>query len=118
MSGRGLRLKSLTARGGKYGAVRTTVDGISFASKKEALTYGGLMLAQKMGEIADLKLQPRIDCCVVGYGKICTYVADFYYFDKRKQKPMWVDAKGFKTPVYKLKKKLVLALTGIEITEV
>ena len=102
----------------KYRAVPTKVDGIRFASKKEARRYAELKLLQKAGHITDLKLQPKIRCMTAGT-HICDYVADFFYYDRRKEggRMVYEDAKGYKTPVYKLKKKLVLALTGIEITE-
>lgn len=111
------RAARTSVRPTKYRAVRTTIDGITFASKKEALVYAGLKLAEKMGDISELKLQPRIKL-IAGGVHICTYVCDFFYFDRRRGNHLWVDAKGFKTPIYKLKKKLVLALTGIEIIEV
>ena len=101
----------------KYRAVPTKVNGIRFASKKEAGRYAELLLLQKAGEIADLKLQPKIPLTFKGY-KICTYIADFLYFDRRLKQMVWEDCKGFRTPVYKLKKRLVLALTGIIITEI
>jgi hypothetical protein len=47
---------------------------------------------------------------------ICTYVADFKYLENGKE--VVEDVKGFKTPVYKLKKKLVEAIYGIEIIEI
>ena len=102
----------------KYRAVPTKVDGIRFASKKEARRYAELLLLQKAGHIADLALQPRIKCTMNGV-HICDYVADFFYYDRRisTRGMVYEDCKGYKTPVYKLKKKLVLALTGIEITE-
>jgi dsDNA-binding SOS-regulon protein len=64
----------------KYGAVRTEVDGISFASKKEARRYSELKLLERAGEIADLQLQPRFPLTVNGV-RVCTYVADFQYRD-------------------------------------
>lgn len=99
----------------KYSAVRTTVDGIKFASKKEARRYGELKLLERAKMIADLKLQPVIECRIAGYGLICKYIADFFYTEKGQ--PVYEDCKGFKTPIYKLKKKLVKALTGIDIRE-
>lgn len=100
----------------KYRAVRTTVDGITFASKKEAARYTELKLLQKAGEITDLKLQPKIVLNAGGV-HICDYRADFFYYDRKTQTLIYEDCKGFKTPVYRLKKKLALALVGIEIRE-
>lgn len=100
----------------KYRAVRTTVDGITFASKKEAKRYAELLLLQKAGEISDLSCQPVIKCTINGV-HICDYRGDFFYCDLETANCIWEDCKGFKTPVYRLKKKLVLALTGIKIRE-
>ena len=101
----------------KYRNVKKTVDGIPFDSTKEAKMYQDLKIRELAGEIADLKLQPTITCQANGV-HICNYKADFFYFDRALKEYIWLDAKGFKTPVYRLKKKIVLALTGIEITEV
>lgn len=99
----------------KYRAVPTVVDGIRFASKKEARRYGELKLLLKGSQIESMDLQPRYECIVKGV-KICDYVADFRYL--QGENTIVEDVKGMKTPVYKLKKKLVEALYGITITEV
>lgn len=91
----------------KYHNKRTSVDGFSFASQAEAKRYGELKLLQRAGEISGLTLQPRF-VCVIGGVKVCTYIADFAYFENNRR--VVVDVKGFATPVYKLKKKLVMAL--------
>lgn len=101
----------------KYHSKRTIVDGISFASKKEAKRYGELKLLQRSGQIADLKLQSKIRCTVNSH-HVCDYIADFFYIDRTTFRDVYEDAKGFKTPIYRLKKKLVAACTGIEIKEV
>jgi hypothetical protein len=108
----------------KYRAVKTEVDGILFDSKKEAKRYGELKLLEKAGEITQLELQPVFQC-VVKEKKICSYRADFRYFDKKATGTMGQmgtmmveDVKGFKTPVYRLKKKLVEALFPVKITEI
>ena len=48
----------------KYRNVKTEVDGILFASKKEARRYSELKLLERAGEIAHLELQPRIKICI------------------------------------------------------
>jgi len=98
----------------KYGAKRTTVDGITFASKKEAARYCDLKLMQHAGLIDDLELQPRFDL-LVNSQKVCTYVADFIYTFGGKT--VVEDVKGMKTPVYNLKKKLMKACYGIDVLE-
>jgi hypothetical protein len=102
----------------KYGAIRTEVDGISFASKKEARRYSELRLLERAGDIGALVLQPRYPLKVNGK-LICTYVADFEYYPADPQKSKVVeDAKGVRTPVFAIKAKLFEALHGFPVTEV
>lgn len=104
-------------RPSKYGAVRTEVDGITFASKKEARRYSELKLLERSGDISELSLQPRFPL-TVGRHRICTYVGDFTYRDRGTGVVVVEDAKGFKTPEYKLKAKLFEALYGFPVREV
>tara|TARA_B100001287_G_scaffold21065_1_gene15527 strand:+ start:332 stop:724 length:393 start_codon:yes stop_codon:yes gene_type:complete len=124
----------------KYRAIKTTVDGITFDSKKEAKRYTELKLLEKTGMITHLELQPTYQITVNGVN-ICKYKADFRYFTVRQEnreqytnsKGEWTvatmtgdkegqiveDVKGFKTPIYRLKKKLVEACyPGTQIKEV
>lgn len=101
---------------GKYRAKPTTVDGVRFASKREATRYCVLKLYQRAGSIADLELQPRFPLVVNGQ-LVCTYVADFRYFDVGTNRVIVEDSKGFRTPAYKIKKKLLAAIHGIEVLE-
>lgn len=102
----------------KYNAKKTEVDGIVFDSKKEADRYCELKLcmhAKGDDKVIDLKLQPKFVCNV--YGKhVCNYYADFK-ITYANMRVVYEDVKGVKTPVYKLKKKLVLAIFGIDIIE-
>ena len=100
----------------KYHAIKTVVDGITFASKAEAARYQELKLLERTGEIADLIMQPVFHLVVNGH-KIGKYIADFQYYDNDKLEIITEDVKGVKTPVYNLKKKLVKALYGVEILE-
>jgi hypothetical protein len=106
----------------KYHAQPTMVDGIRFASKKEARRYGELKLLEKAGEIHSLRVQPSFDLDVIGgfvnRVNIGVYRADFDYFDRRKDTRVVEDVKGFKTPLYRWKKKHVEAQYGISITEI
>jgi hypothetical protein len=108
----------------KFSSVMTTVDGIKFRSKAEARRYGELKLLEKAGEIHSLRLQPVFDLNVVGgfvkdvVTKVGRYVADFDYFDVRADTRIIEDVKGFKTPLYRWKKRHVEAQYGITITEV
>ena len=103
----------------KYRACPTWVDGIRFASRKEAKVYQELKLRERAGEVQLLELQPVFELVVNGH-KVCKYVADFKIAEKVNGE--WVerivDAKGFLTPMYRLKKKLMRACLGLEIVEV
>jgi hypothetical protein len=102
----------------KYKAIRTEVDGLWFASKKEAKRYRELVLLEKAGAISHLELQPIYEINYQGV-KICRYQGDFRYFCKEKRARVLEDVKGMKTPVYRLKKKLVEAFyPGTKIVEV
>src|SRR3990172_4717815 len=109
----GMRM-NIWNRRSKYHAVRTKVDGFSFASKREACRYSELKLLGRAGEISDIKLQPRFTL-QEGFrdreGKKhrpIVYVADFRYKEKDGNRVRVVieDVKGMKTPVYEIKKKL------------
>lgn len=109
-------------RGNKYRAIKTTIDGIVFDSKKEAARYRELKLEERAGLVKDIKVHERFKL-KIGDVDLGAYEADFVY--KRKLKgysyDVWdevvEDCKGFRTTVYKLKKKLMLAIYGISIAE-
>lgn len=101
----------------KYRAVKTVVDGITFASKLEAKRYGELKLLERSGKISQLIVQPRYPIAVNGY-LVCTYVADFRYWDHEQQTTVIEDCKGVATQVYKLKARLLHAALGYTITEI
>lgn len=99
----------------KYRNKITAIDGIKFASKAEANRYLELRIMQQAGVIKDLVLQPEYRLAVDGL-LICKYRADFAYTDKGST--VVEDVKGFKTPVYRLKKKMMAAILGIDVQEV
>jgi len=101
----------------KYAAVPTAVDGIRFASKREAHRYGELVLRLRAGQIGDLACHPEYDIAV-GDVHISTYIADFSYVDLATGELVVEDVKGMPTPVFKLKKKLIEALYPFQIREV
>ena len=101
----------------KYGAVKTEVDGIMFDSKHEAQRYQELRLLEQAGEITNLRLQVPFELIPKSkYGMPIRYIADFTYNDLNSQLIV-EDAKGVKTPVYRLKRRLMAELKGIEIKE-
>jgi hypothetical protein len=107
----------------KFGAQKTTVDGVRFHSKKEARRWAELCLMQRAGEIQNLARQVPIPLfgangpILSATGKTRTYIADFVYQDRRLG---WAevieDAKGFPTPEYKLK-RAILAAQGVQVKE-
>ena len=106
----------------KYRNKKTVVDGITFDSKKEAGRYIELQMLLRAGEISDLQLQvpfelmPTIKLNGETYRSI-KYVADFVYRDKAGNTVV-EDAKGMRTDVYKMKKKLMAYIHRINIKEV
>tara|TARA_R100001443_G_C3359110_1_gene178673 strand:- start:1887 stop:2261 length:375 start_codon:yes stop_codon:yes gene_type:complete len=101
----------------KFGAKKTIVDGITFDSKWESERYGQLRAMERGGIVTDLELQVKYDI-VVNDIKICKYIADFVYKEESPDgeiKEIVEDAKGFETPEFKLKKKLMKAVHNIDI---
>lgn len=92
--------------------------GVQFDSRKEADRYRDLLLLQRAGQITALELQPRYDFIIAGKKLKHYYKADFRYKDMATGGTVVEDVKGFRTKDYKLKKELVEALYGIQITEV
>lgn len=100
----------------KYNSERTKVDNLLFDSKREAKRYGELKLLEKAGQIRNLELQPIFPLIVEGV-KVAEYRGDFAYFEANKR--VVEDSKGFRTPVYKLKRRLLLAVyPGLDHREV
>ena len=104
-------------RRGKFNNKPVTVDGHRFASKAEAKRYGELKLLEKAGKIRDLQLQVRFPLGI-NNKLICAYIADFRYYDINTSRYIVADVKGVRTPVYRIKKKLMKAIYGIDITEI
>lgn len=101
----------------KYKAKKVVVDGITFDSKKEARRYQELKLLEKAGVIKGLVLQP----CFLLQDKFkykdkterkIKYIADFQYYVVKDKRWVIEDVKGYKTDVYKLKRKLFLKRYG------
>ncbi len=106
----------------KYHNKRTVVDGITFDSRHEAQRYQELKLLERAGEVFNLRLQVPYELMpttkVNGETfRSIKYVADFVYEDKTGQTVV-EDAKGMRTDVYKMKRKLMAYTHGIIIKEV
>ena len=109
----------------KYGAQKTEYDGIVFDSRHEAMRWRELALLQRAGEITDLQRQVKyilVPTQTDASGKIAeravSYVADFVYRDARSGETVVEDAKGMHTREYIIKRKLMLYVHGIKISEV
>ena len=106
----------------KYGNRKIIRDGIEFDSIKECQRYCELKLMQRAGVISDLRMQvsfelipsQRIDGKVVE--RAVNYIADFVY--QQDGQKVVEDTKGYKTPEYIIKRKLMLHVYGIRIREV
>lgn len=127
----------------KYGNKKIDIDGIEFDSKKEARRYYELKLLQRAGQISELELQKEFELIPAQYEsferygktgkrlqdgkrcieKSCVYKADFAYRDQSGQLVV-EDVKGYRDPAsagyakFIIKRKLMLWLHGIKITEV
>lgn len=110
-------IRKAKARTNKYRAKAVVIDGIRFASLKEGTRYNQLKTLLKAGQITDLEIHPMFEIRIKDI-KICRYYADFMYKEKGSTDLIVEDVKGVKTPVYKLKKKMVEAEYGITIVEV
>lgn len=106
--------KSKKGRNGKFNAIVITTSEGRFDSKMEYQRYLSLKLMQRAGEINDLQRQVSYEL-IAGGIHICTYVADFVY--QKQGVTVVEDAKGFRTPEYRLKRRLMKDILGIEILE-
>lgn len=93
-----------------------------FDSKKERLRYQELLLMERAGKIQGLTRQVRFELIPAQYDKhgkcierACSYVADFTYWQNGEF--VVEDCKGFRTDVYKIKRKLMLQQRNIRIKE-
>lgn len=110
----------------KYGAKKTEIDGLKFDSKHEAMRYVELKYAERTGRITDLRTQVAFELLPSQKGKDgkvverpVKYIADFTYTDANGNFVV-EDAKSpaTRTDVYKIKRKLLLYMRGIEVKEV
>lgn len=110
-------------KGQKYGNEKVMDRGQKFDSKAEHRRFLHLELLQRAGEIFDLKLQveflliPELEKPSGGKERPTKYLADFTYKD-RKGRLIVEDVKGAVTPEFRLKRKLMLHVHGIEIQEI
>ena len=100
----------------KYYNKKTEIDGIIFDSKKEARRYSELKLLVKAGELVSFDRQVVFPILFEGQ-LLCKYVADFVTYSKHGLRTV-EDAKGMRTRIYQLKKKMMKIINRIEIVEI
>ena len=108
----------------KYKNKRISADGKEFDSRLEYTRYRQLKLLEKAGEIKSLRLQVKflLQPKYRKNGKTIkeiSYIADFTYYDVKKGKMVIEDTKGYRTEIYKLKKKIFeYQYPNLEIVEI
>lgn len=101
----------------KYNAMKTWVDGIRFDSRKEAERWNQLVMLERAGVIMGLRRQvPYVLIDKSVHGRAIRYIADFAYMQDGQE--VVEDVKGVRTPIYKLKRRMMAERYGIIIREV
>lgn len=85
----------------KYGASKTERHGMSFSSKLEASLYDQLLLMQMAKEIKSIQVQDHV---YLTDARI-QYIADYKCL-MADDTTEWFEAKGFETPVWRIKRRL------------
>ena len=101
----------------KYKNKKVMLDGVLFDSKKEMQRYLQLKMLVRIGEITQLEPHPKylLHCNNV---KVCSYTADFFYYDNKNSEFVVEDVKSpatKKLPLFRLKAKMMKAEYGIDI---
>jgi len=105
--------KQLQQKGNsKYKAKKTSIDGHSFDSLKEANYYEELKLRLRAGEIKGFCIQPTFILA-----PSLKYKADFIVFNNDGTSEI-IDVKGMKTKEYIVKKKVFEDKFNLKIKEV
>lgn len=98
------------------------LDGLKFDSKKEMERYSDLKQMERAGLISDLRCQVpyTVIPAYKGIQRECKYIADFAYIQDGKE--VVEDVKGWRGGatyyVFKIKKKLMYHVFGIEVKEI
>jgi len=99
----------------KYRNEPIVVDGIRFDSRREAAYYAELKRREKAGEVGGVELQVPFPILGPAGELICTYVADFVFFDHVADRLRVIDVKGGETRDFRLKKKLMKVMKRIDV---
>lgn len=115
----------------KYGNRQITdADGNVFDSVKERRRWEELKMLEKSGHISDLQRQVKFVLIPaqrepdsvgarggIKHGRViekeCAYIADFVYNEDGEF--VVEDAKGYPTPEFRIKKKLMLYIHGVKL---
>ncbi len=94
-----------------------------YASAREAKRAAELKFQEQAGEITNLREQVKYELIPKQDGeRACSYIADFVYWHRHEGmipgEEIVEDAKGYRDPVYRIKRKLMLKVHGIRIREV
>lgn len=99
----------------KYRNRKVVVDGFTYDSEAEADYCERLKLREKAGEISGLELQRPFAIPAPNGEVITVYKADAVFWDHVADRFRVIDVKGVETPVFKLKRKLMRLLLGVEV---
>ena len=117
----------------KYSNTKVTIDGETFDSKREAKRYFELKLLERAKKIKNLQRQVKFLLIPSQYEEVidakgktnqkcieraCVYVADFQYQDAKTGDLVVEDTKGVRTKDYIIKRKLMLSVYNIKISEI
>ena len=103
----------------KYGNIRIISDGEVFDSKLEQRRYDMLKLLERAGYITALKHHEKFTLVEKSkYGREIYYEADFTYYEKGAFIIEDCKCEATKTPLYKLKKRLLAEKYGYLIKEI
>ena len=115
-------MKPTYSKKSKYGSRKVTIDGVTYDSLKEYHRFCDLKLMQRAGIITGLQRQVKYELIPTqringkGIERPVNDYADFVY--KMDRQLVVEDVKGYKTPEYVIKRKLMLSVYGIQIHEV
>lgn len=114
----GVQVLPTVPKANKYKAKRTEYNGREYASGREAKRASELWPLFWAGAIVGLREQVNFPVEINGQ-HIMNYRADFLYLlpDDPGAGTQIEDSKGYKTPMYRMKKKMVEAYYGCTIIE-
>ena len=96
----------------KYRAVKSG----GYHSKREHRRADELRMMEKLGLISELREQVKYELIPkCGEERTCSWIADFVYRENGEE--VVEDCKGYRTDVYKIKKKIFQYRYGIKIRE-